>query len=418
MTFLDFSQPQLLALTWWSDSSPFHDRDAIICDGAVRSGKTLCTSLSFFFWAMHSFDQQRFALCGKTVSALRRNLLSPLLPALAQLGFSCNEKISRNLLTVSRNGKTNEFFLFGGKDESSAALIQGLTLAGALLDETALMPRSFVEQTVARCSVDNSRLWFNCNPDGPEHWFYKEWICKAQLRRALYIHFSLEDNPSLSPAVIQRYARSFSGQFYDRFVLGRWSAAQGLVYDFFGPHLIQHPPPEPCEKYAVSCDYGTVNPASFGLWGLSGGTWFRISEFYYDSKIHRQQLTDSEYADKLLQLAGHRPVSRVVVDPSAASFITELRRRGLFVVKADNDVLSGIRLTAQLLKSRKIVICHGCRDAIREFSLYRWHGPNSDAPEKVNDHAMDDIRYFAASVAAHDAAADPHDVAFCVQRRS
>ena len=416
MTFKDFSRSQLLALTWWTDSSPYRKCEAVICDGAVRSGKTVCMGLSFFFWAMSNFNGQFFALCGKTITALRRNLLGALLPVLGQLGFECEEKPSKNLLIVRRDGRRNDFLLFGGKDEGSAALIQGVTLAGALLDETALMPRSFVEQTVARCSVENSRLWFNCNPDGPEHWFYKEWICRSSQRHALYIHFSLEDNPGLSPAMIERYARMFSGSFYERFVLGRWSAAEGLVYDFFGRHLVKPPTDEPCGKYVISCDYGTANPASFGLWGLSGGVWYRLGEFYYDSKKHGAQLTDSEYADRLLELAGRRKLDRVVVDPSAASFTLELRRRGLRVVKAKNDVLTGIRLTAQLLKNGRIVICEGCEDAIREFALYRWQGSGTEMPKKENDHAMDEIRYFAATVAAQDDAGDG-DVAVCVPRR-
>lgn len=128
-----------------------------------------------------------------------------------------------------------QFLLFGGKDASSAALIQGSTLAGLLLDETALMPRAFVEQAVARCSVRGSRLWFNCNPEGPEHWFYKEWIEKAESRGALRLHFTMEDNPGLPPEIRQRYERLYTGVFYRRFVLGEWAAAQGLVYDFFDP---------------------------------------------------------------------------------------------------------------------------------------------------------------------------------------
>ena len=413
MTFKDFSRSQLLALTWWTDGSPYKNREAVICDGAVRSGKTVCMGLGFFFWAMSDFDGQYFGLCGKTIASLRRNLLGALLPVLGQLGFECEEKPSKNLLAVRRGGRQNSFLLFGGKDESSAALIQGVTLAGALLDETALMPRSFVEQTIARCSVEGSRLWFNCNPDGPEHWFYREWIRKAEARRALYIHFSLRDNPGLSQAMIERYARMFSGSFYERFVLGRWTAAQGLVYDFFDRRLVRPPPREPCEKYAVSCDYGTANPASFGLWGLSGGVWYRLREFYYDSKKQGAQLTDSEYADRLLELAGEREIDRVVADPSAASFILELRRRGLPVLRAKNEVLTGIRITAQLLKNGRIVICEGCEDAIREFALYRWQGPGAEVPRKENDHAMDDIRYFAATVAAQDG---DGDAAICVAR--
>lgn len=231
MKFRAFSPKQRQVLTWWCDPA-VRDREAIICDGAVRSGKTLCMGLSFFCWAMRTFRGQAFGLCGKTVTGLRRNLLGGLLPVLRELGFHWEEKVSKNLLTVRFGGRENTFYLFGGKDEGSAALIQGITLAGVLLDEVALMPRSFVEQACARCSVEGSRMWFSCNPEGPEHWFYKEWIQKKEEHNALYLHFTMQDNPALSPRVIRRYARNFSGAFYRRFVLGEWVAAEGRVYDF------------------------------------------------------------------------------------------------------------------------------------------------------------------------------------------
>lgn len=161
-----FSEKQRRVLTWWCGSSPYRDREAIICDGAVRSGKTLCMGLSFFCWAMARFDGKRFGLCGKTATALRRNLVDPVLPLLGELGFDCRDRVSRGRITVRFGGRENTFFLFGGRDEGSAALIQGVTLAGALLDEAALMPRSFVEQAAARCSETGAKLWFNCNPEG------------------------------------------------------------------------------------------------------------------------------------------------------------------------------------------------------------------------------------------------------------
>jgi PBSX family phage terminase large subunit len=262
------------------------------------------------------------------------------------------------------------------------------------------MPRSFVEQACARCSVQGSRIWFNCNPQGPEHWFYREWIKKAAERRALYIHFTMEDNPSLSRKILERYRRLYSGTFYRRFVLGEWVTAEGLIYDFFDESFIGEMPEEPMEEYYVSCDYGTMNPASFGLWGLKDGVWYRMKEYYFAARREGRQKTDEEYADDLMELIGERKVKAVVVDPSAASFIETLRRRGLTVVKANNDVLYGIRVTAGLLKSGRMVICSSCRDAIREFSLYSWQsGGTRDAPKKEHDHAMDEIRYFAATVA-------------------
>lgn len=374
--------------------------DAIICDGAVRSGKTLVMGVSFVCWAMSRFTGERFGICGKTIVSLRRNVIEVIVPLLKELGFTCEDSMSRNVLTVKNRAGENKFYLFGGKDEGSAALVQGITLAGIMFDEAALQPRSFVEQACARCSVSGSKFWFNCNPEGPEHWFYKEWILKAKERRAVYLHFTMEDNPSLSKEIRKRYERLYSGAFYQRFVLGKWVSAEGRVYDFFDDGYIKPVPDTKFEKWYISCDYGTANPASFGLWGFADGTWYRVKEYYFASREAGYQKTDEEYADELAKLAGERRISGVIVDPSAASFIEVLKRRGYAPIRAKNDVVAGIRVTADLLKKEKIVICEPCTDAIREFSVYVWdeHG-SGDKPKKENDHAMDDIRYFAATVA-------------------
>lgn len=395
-----FSQKQQKVLTWWGASSPQRSRDAIICDGAVRSGKTLAMGLSFFCWAMARFQNQQLALCGKTVEAVRRNLLISVLPVIKELGFSWEEKRSRNQLTIRFGERINTFYLFGGRDESSAALIQGMTLAGALLDEVALMPRSFVEQTCARCSVTGAKLWFSCNPEGPSHWFYREWILKAEGKNALHIRFRMEDNPTLSPETKTRYEKAFHGAFYRRFILGEWSAADGLVYDFFDESFISTVPEGPFSRWVISCDYGTVNPTSMGLWGLQGQVWYRVKEFYYDARAQGTQKTDGEYVRELTCLAGGRPLDCVVVDPSAASFIEALKRAGFSVVKAQNEVLSGIRMTAEALKDGRVVICQPCQDAIREFSSYCWdlREGTRDQVKKEFDHAMDEIRYFVATV--------------------
>ena len=394
---LRFSPKQRQVLTWWQTGR----WQALICDGAVRSGKTFCMGLSFFLWAQHDFNGRQFALCGKTVGALRRNLLTELVPCLRRIGMEVRENRSANTLTVVYAGHRNQFLLFGGKDASSAALIQGSTLAGLLLDETALMPRAFVEQAVARCSVRGSRLWFNCNPEGSEHWFYKEWIEKAESRGALRLHFTMEDNPGLPPEIRQRYERLYTGVFYRRFVLGEWAAAQGLVYDFFDPDKDAAEVPDgPFSAWRVSVDYGTVNPLSMGLWGEKNGVWYRVDEVYYDSRREGRQKTDAEYAEMLEQLVAGRDIQRVIVDPSAASIIDTLRRKGWQVMKADNDVADGIRVTADLLRQRWIVLCRPCRDSLREMALYCWDERSGrDAPRKEHDHAMDEMRYFAMDLA-------------------
>ena len=400
MNYRTFSPKQRMVLTWWVPGSGTEHREAILCDGAVRSGKTLAMGLGFFLWAMVSFRDRKFGICGKTIGSLRRNVLSEVLPRLQKMGFTWKEKRSENLLTVRYHGRENQFYIFGGRDEGSASLIQGITFAGVLMDEVALMPRSFVEQACARCSVAGSRLWFNCNPAGPTHWFYQNWVKEAEKRNCLRLHFTMEDNPSLTEQIRQRYQKLYTGVFYRRFVLGQWVQAEGRVYDFFQPEMVRPVPEGDFTRWYVSCDYGTVNPTSMGLWGLRNGVWYRVKEFYHDSRARQRQMTDEEYAGALKELVGERKLTAVIVDPSAASFIELLRRKGWQVRKAHNDVLSGIRLTSDALKEGRIVICEGCADCIREMDEYVWDLSNGamDRVKKEHDHAMDDMRYFVSTV--------------------
>ncbi len=399
--FTPFSKKQLRVLTWWCRGSSVSTKSGLICDGAVRSGKTLCMSLSFISWSFYAFSDTSFALCGKTISSLRRNVVTPLLPILKSLGFEVCDKVSKNILTIRRGNAENRFYLFGGRDESSAALIQGMTLGGVLFDEVALMPRSFVEQALARCSVEGSKFWFNCNPEHPYHWFYNEWIKKSNTKNMLYLHFTMDDNPSLSYEIKCRYKSLYSGAFYERFVEGKWVAADGLVYPMFSPekHIKSA---ESFDKYYLSCDYGTVNPFSLGLWGRSEGKWYRIKEYYHSSRDRGIQLTDEEYYSELKALANGREITALIIDPSAASFIEVVKRHGEYrVIRADNDVLTGINSVCQALRNGDIFFSSDCVDTIREFSVYRWDNDiRRDAPKKENDHAMDDIRYFVQTVLA------------------
>ncbi len=405
MNFLEFSKKQTLALTWWVKNSGYENFDAIICDGSIRSGKTLCMSISFVFWAFYKFENSAFALCGKTIRSLRRNVVTPIIPILQSLGYDCKQKISENILKITYQGKSNLFYLFGGKDESSAALIQGMTLSGVLFDEVALMPKSFVEQALARCSVNGSKFWFNCNPEYPGHWFFKEWISKRESRNAFYLHFTMDDNPSLSNALKNRYKRLYSGSFYQRFIEGKWVAAEGLVYPFMseGTSFCTAPKVK-FNRFALSCDYGIVNPTSCGLWGQYGGVWYRIDEYYYDSRKEGETRTDDEHYAEIKKMVGERNIELMTVDPSAASFITLIRRYNDFkVVPAKNNVFEGIQEVSSALKRGDIKICSNCYDSMREFSIYRWNdGGNKDSPLKENDHAMDDIRYFVTTILADD----------------
>lgn len=379
---------------------PYSDYDALICDGAVRSGKTSIMTVAFVDWAMRRFSGQRFGVCGRTVDSCTKNIILPYLAMrYAQDRYSLTWRRADKTLEVRRGAVCNVFEVFGGKDESSFALIQGRTLAGVLLDEVVLMPRSFVEQALTRCSVDGAKLWFSCNPGSPQHWFYTDWIRRCRERNALYLHFEMTDNPGLSKKTLARYQTMFSGVFYDRYVRGLWVLAEGLVYPMFGEACLTDERPESGEYY-ISCDYGTLNPFSAGLWCWDGKTATRVAEYYYSGRESQANRTDEEYYVELERLAGERPVRGVIVDPSAASFIEVIRRHRRFPVrKARNDVLPGILTTARYLQTGVIRIHRDCEAARREFGLYRWDEKAAeDRPIKENDHAMDDIRYFAYTV--------------------
>lgn len=398
MIYQKLSKRQRLAMLWWQQPK-FKDREILICDGSIRSGKTLFMTVGFVMWSMTQFNGQIFGICGKTIESLRRNVIMNMrnwLPYDIQIV----EKRYENKLIISDGaGRENTYFLFGGRDESSYALIQGITLAGILMDEVVLMPKSFVEQAMARCSVSGSKIWFNCNPAGPEHWFYKEIILRAKEMNALHIHFTMDDNNALDPSIKARYERSYTGVFYDRYIRGLWVIAEGLVYPMFGEGNITEKVPENGEYY-ISCDYGTLNPFSAGLWCVSGAGAYRIREYYYDGRSKKRQKTDEEYYSDLEKLAGNLKIEQIVVDPSAASFIETIRRHGRFTVrKANNDVVNGIITTSRYIKNGYIQIHKDCEDAIREFKLYRWDEKSGvDRPIKENDHAMDDIRYMAHTI--------------------
>ena len=237
--FKPFSQKQRKVLNWWCESSPVRYYDGIIADGAIRSGKTVSMSLSFVMWAMTSFQGQNFAMCGKTIGSFRRNVLFWLKLMLKSRGYRVTDHRADNLVIVTRGETENYFYIFGGKDERSQDLIQGITLAGVFFDEVALMPESFVNQATGRCSVDGSKYWFNCNPDGPYHWFKVNWIDKSisylgkervrkireeaekeekdpGLKKLLYVHFTMDDNLSLSEKVKERYRSNYNGVFFKR----------------------------------------------------------------------------------------------------------------------------------------------------------------------------------------------------------
>ena len=266
--FNKFSPKQRAVLEWWLPESPYHDKDGIIADGSIRSGKTTVMSLSFVMWAMATFDGENFALCGKTIQSLRRNVIKQLKKMLKSRGYVVEEHRSENSMTIIRGDVENEFYLFGGKDEGSQDLIQGITLAGVFFDEVALMPESFVNQATGRCSVEGSKFWFNCNPEGPDHYIKLEWIDKIREKNLIRIHFTMRDNPSLSAAIIKRYESMYTGVFYDRFIRGLWVLASGVIFRYFAennePYLFKEEElydskgrlKKPFSKLVIGIDFG------------------------------------------------------------------------------------------------------------------------------------------------------------------
>lgn len=418
--FESFSKKQMQLLTWWCPESPYHDYAGIIADGSIRAGKTVAMAVSFIIGAMDTYDGQNFAMCGKTVGSFRRNVWKWLKPVLLVRGYQLEESRTENLIVIAKGERINYFYVFGGRDESSQDLIQGITLAGLYCDEVALMPESFVNQATGRCSVEGAKMWFNCNPDSPMHWFLLRWIEKRDEKRLLHLHFLMDDNPSLSEAVRERYRTTYSGVFYRRFILGEWVMAQGAIYRdawdddellfddekleylLLNLHIM---------KRSITIDYGTVNPMVY-LDVLDDGTdlWF-IREYYWDSRAEQREKDNSQYADDLLEFVRGVELwpSNVVIDPSAASFKIELRNRGLHTketvetINADNDVIEGIRKVNTLMTRRKIHFYKGLNRTIKELKAYVWddkalQNSGKEKPIKVADHCPDAVRYYVSTI--------------------
>lgn len=395
---------------------PYSKYDALVCDGAVRSGKTSIMTVAFVDWAMRCFNGCRFGICGKTVDSATKNIVIPYTQmAWAQERYSIKWRRSEKIMEVRRGNTVNIFEVFGGKDEASAALIQGRTLAGVLLDEVVLMPQSFVQQALTRCSVEGAKMWFSCNPASPKHWFYQEWILGREKHNALYLHFSMTDNPSLSEKTLARYKQDFSGVFYQRYVLGEWVMADGLVYQNFDeekhtftdtPFLRGDGTPMRGAEFWASCDYGINNPFSAHLWALYKGVAYCWREYYYDSKSvdqygqQKPKKDDEGHYAALNAIIGDIPIEAIVIDPSATSFKETIRRHDKYDAwNANNDVIPGIATVSSLLNAGRMLVHKSCKNALDEFGLYSW---DADAPEdrviKEFDHAMDDIRYMCHTI--------------------
>lgn len=404
--FKPFSKKQKMVLTWWCEDSPVREKDGIIADGAIRSGKTLSMSLSFAVWAMTNFNMQNFGMAGKTIGSFRRNVLFWLKLMLRSRGYTVIDHRSDNMVEIIKGDKVNYFYIFGGKDERSQDLIQGITLAGMFFDEVALMPESFVNQATGRCSVEGSKFWFNCNPDSPSHWFKVNWIDKKDKKNIIYLHFTMDDNLSLSEKVKARYRAMYSGVFFDRYILGLWVIAEGLVYGMFNEDenvfddIFEY---HPGSSYYISIDYGTMNPFAAGLIELENSGRVRVwREVHYSGRETKVTVDNEAYYKMLQELAGELPITSIIIDPSAAGMKATIRKYGEFTcTDGNNDVLNGIQEVTKYLNLGYLQIHESCVETRKEFGTYAWDekAVGEDRVIKEYDHHMDFIRYFIYTIA-------------------
>ena len=398
-----FSKKQLKVMTWWTDASPYKDYDGIICDGAVRSGKTVSMGISFVNWAMERFNGEDFALCGKTIGSLRRNVINTLKNQMLSLGLDFEEKRSESLIIVSKGDVTNYFYLFSGKDESSQDLIQGLTLAGCFFDEVALMPQSFVSQAEARCSVDGAKLWYNCNPKGPSHWFKKEYVDVAEDKLLLHLHFMMDDNLTLSEKVKERYKRMFTGVFYQRNILGLWVVAEGKIYTSFGKENIidkklwyerdelgcyKHPLRKSLFLVTMGVDFGgNKSSHAFNLTGYTKGfnELITLKERRIKEERNPKQL-ENDFIEFVKECLEEYPQLNTVYCDSAEQvlirgFKTALRNNNipLSVQNAKKyEIIDRIRFYSSMMTQLRYYLISDCVETIQAFDDAVWDDEHED----------------------------------------
>jgi len=396
--FRPFSRKQRQALYWWMPGSGKEHYRVMLADGAIRSGKTVAMILSFLLWSQTTFEDRDFIVAGVTSGALQRNVLGPLFRMMDTLGIAYTWRRTEAKLRIG----SNVYHLFGADKDNAQDKLQGMTAAGAYADEVALFPRSFVDQMIGRCSVAGSRIFLNCNPNGAFHYIKTDFIDRAEEIGLYRLHFTMEDNLTLSPEIRASYARAFRGVFYRQYILGEWVSAEGAVYPMWDDekNTYEDDGRDPGEDGRRLCavDYGTANPCVF-LDVRDDGRVFRIAgEYYWDASVTSRQKTDAEYAEDLTAFLGGDRDTLIIVDPSAASFKAELRGRGFRVQDAKNNVREGIATTAVLIGNRQVLAERNrCPNLLREVHSYVWDDRarlrGEERPLKERDHAMDALRY-------------------------
>lgn len=374
-----------------------------LLSGSVRSGKTWISLVLWAFWVATMPKEKNYLMTAKSLTTLKRNVLDLLTELVGEKNFTFSIAQKQALLFGRK------IYLEGANDARAESKIRGMTLQGAYCDELTLYGEDFFTMMLSRLSEPNAKLFATTNPDSPMHWLNKQYIERRHKLSMMLMTFLIDDNTFLDPSYVEELKKEYVGVFYDRFIKGEWVLAEGRVYPGFSEiDNVTEDIPEG-GTYYISIDYGTLNPFSAGLWCVSDGKAVRIKEYYHSGRDTKRQLTDEEYhaeLEKLIQYTDSEGVlqeyeiDRVVIDPSAASFIACMRRHGKFRVKhAVNTVIDGIRNVTSMLNSQRLFIHSSCKDSIKEFGLYSWDDKaQEDKVIKENDHAMDDIRYFVNTI--------------------
>lgn len=411
MTFSVLSPKQKIIFKWCYEEN----YRAIICDGAVRSGKTICMITSFILWAMKNFNGAIFGICGKTIRSAERNIILPLMD-IADINayFKLEYMRSRNLLTVENDKIKNNFFIFGGKDESSYVHIQGITFSGVFFDEVALMPRVFVEQAITRTlSVENAKLWFNCNPDSQFHWFYNEWIKRANERNALHLHFTMHDNPILSEQQIANAEKQFTGVFHDRYIKGLWVSAEGVIYKDFAENTERYlidDAPKDIIQCNIGFDFGGNGSAHAGICtGFSKRLQkVIILDEYYRKEIISPSQLESDIIDFVRKCQRNYPVYDGYFDSAETTLIRGIKtacakeKLNFNIHNAKKSEISErIAFTDLIMSQGRFFVLKSCKNIIEALQSAVWDKKYSSGKR------LDDGNYNIDSIDAYEYSIEP-----------